>query len=102
MTPANRFSFDEKRSFMRLHIGTDLSFTDAQGQTYTGRCLNLSASGMLLETDTEVAAGDLLSVTLPSTHPAIPSLASQTQVIRVTPGETQRFMVALEIQKVMA
>lgn len=96
-----RFAYAEKRQFHRMQVETPIEFQKADGQKQEGICLNLSATGMLLELDAAVEPGDVLQVLIPSPRPEFASLNSRVLVVRVEPGSQQGHSVGVEIQEML-
>ncbi len=94
---STRFSHDEKRQFLRLFVQSDVALTDRSGEHHTGLCLNLSASGLLVETASALAPGEHIEIHLPSPQSSLRDLRVRAQIIRIEPGERYAHRLGLQI-----
>lgn len=60
-------NYSEKRDFIRMKLDTPVTIR-CEGRESVALCRDLSASGLLLEAQSELAPGDHLRVSIPSTH----------------------------------
>ncbi|AFJ02182.1 putative glycosyltransferase [Methylophaga frappieri] len=76
--------FEEKRDFQRLNL-TDRVHFRATNHTgiYRGLTLDISASGMRMQTDAELTAGETLTLIIPSHHSALKPFSAEAVVIRI-------------------
>ena len=95
-------AYNEKRSFIRMRIDADISFTiENQSETYSGRCKNISGAGILIETEKKVDTGTKLEVTVPSESPDIDNLDAIVEVMRVeAQPEKHLFILGTVIKKI--
>jgi hypothetical protein len=93
----------EKRSFIRMHIDTMVSFTlgSSSTQRYEARCKDISGAGMLLETNKKLVLGQKLHVEVPSEGLGFENLQALVEVIRVEAFPNKHlFLVGVVIKKV--
>ena len=65
-------NYSEKRDFIRMKLDTPVTIR-CEGRESVALCRDLSASGLLLEAQSELAPGDL-RVSIPSTHETLTGL----------------------------
>ncbi len=95
-----RLDFAEKRSFRRMYLGTQAEMTNLQGQSFSGRCENLSATGLLLDSDSSFSIDEELQVSIPSPTPNMPGYKARCRVNR-SDAHGSRFHVGLEVLQVL-
>lgn len=66
-------NYSEKRDFIRMKLDTPVTIR-CQGRESLALCRDLSASGLLLEAQSDLAPGDRLQVSIPSTHETLSGL----------------------------
>ena len=95
--------YEEKRNFVRVKVTTPLLFTLNQySEKYEGQCLDLSGSGLLIETTKKLLLGDQLHVTIPAARPHQTPFAAQVEVIRVEPlNDRHIYLTGTAIKKVI-
>jgi len=88
----------DQRHFTRIEIDApaDLVTVGAEPQTLKGVCRDLSAGGMLLQTQQSLAPGTQLQVTLRSHYGNEPMLSCKAKVVRSYPAE-EKVILGLEI-----
>ncbi len=96
-----RMDFDEKRSFRRMFLGTQAECLCGDGRILHGVCENLSASGLLLDSDATMTAGMEVEVRIPSPTPHMAGFHARARVLRVDSGQQKRYRIALEITEVL-
>lgn len=96
---SSRFAYSEKRSFLRMHVDTEVEYSVNGGKPSKGRCINLSATGMLLEVDGPIRPGDVLQVLIPSPRSEFASLSSEVEARRVEYLEDRKVAVGAEIRQ---
>ncbi|MCY1461306.1 PilZ domain protein [compost metagenome] len=72
--------YSEKRDFMRMRVDADVSLIHA-GQVITAVCLDLSSSGMQVQSPRQFKVGDNLEVRIDSEHTALKGLEASTEVV---------------------
>ncbi len=99
-----RTRHEEKRDFLRMQMDIPITLTHSHsGDTIQAVCKDLSGTGMLVESDTEVRAGDTYDVSVPSSRPDLDlgSLEATVEVTRVLP-RAGGFELGLKIQGIKA
>ncbi|HBO6834215.1 TPA: PilZ domain-containing protein, partial [Pseudomonas aeruginosa] len=74
-------NYSEKRDFIRMKLDTPVTIR-CEGRESVALCRDLSASGLLLEAQSELAPGDHLRVSIPSTHETLTGLELEARVVR--------------------
>jgi len=91
-------SYIEKRSYPRMVLKTDLTYTlTGSGNLFSGMCNNLSHSGIHFSTGNALPAGSSLEVTIDSRNDKIRPLKAVVEVIRVDAGTGGTFGIAGKI-----
>ncbi|MEQ6885190.1 PilZ domain-containing protein [Salicola sp. Rm-C-2C1-2] len=91
----------DKRDFIRMNVDTAIELIeDEQGQRMEGRCVDLSATGMAVEMEKELAEGQCLHTSLPSHNPDFPPFETVATVLRSEPLDDGRWRVGLRIDEV--
>lgn len=86
---------DEKRGFMRMNIESEVSVSrPGSSQMYSGKSVDLSASGVRFITQMAVTVGETLAVQLNAGTPVTPPLAVTISVVRVIEHGDGRYDVA--------
>ena len=90
--------YNEKRDFIRMRVETAVTF-EYEGQTFDAVCIDLSSTGMQIETDVALSLkqGESLRVLIPSTHAELTSLQADTQIQRLEKLDNGRLSVGLAI-----
>lgn len=96
--PANDNANDEKRSFIRLKINTEVEVNN-QGTIVKGICKDLSGSGMLLSTEAEFDLGSEIAVSIPQDGLHLPFNAT-AEVTRLQHKEGSLFTWGLTIKEI--
>ncbi|SHN25488.1 PilZ domain-containing protein [Pseudomonas asturiensis] len=78
--------YEEKRDYIRMRVDADVNLIHA-GQVIPAVCIDLSSSGMQVQTPRSFAVGDKLKVSIDSDHPALKGLEADTEVVWVTDEE---------------
>lgn len=88
---------DNRRDFLRMEVAARLQFSVADDPTvFEGVSRNLSAGGLLFETERALSVGQELRVRVLPEHQHIPPLTATLRVTRVEP-EGAGFLVAGEL-----
>lgn len=95
--------YDEKRSFHRMQIESDLRFT-YKGQdnpVYKGVSQDLSATGLLMYSDIAPEIGTEISVVMDTDNDRLPAFIAEGKVVRVKADTEQagRYLISLELHK---
>ena len=91
--------YSEKRDFHRMQVNSEIEITDSQGNSFKGVCRDLSATGMQLYVDREVAVGEELQTVLPPSSDQFPPLEAVCEVIRCE-AEGDGFLLGTNISEV--
>ncbi|OWJ97477.1 PilZ domain-containing protein [Pseudomonas sp. A46] len=89
-------NYSEKRDFIRMQVQTRAILEHA-GQRYPALCLDLSSSGMQLETEAPLTVGDRVRVLIPSEHSALKGLEAEAEVIRIGEADGGRKTLGLTV-----
>ncbi|MDG9667473.1 MULTISPECIES: PilZ domain-containing protein [unclassified Hahella] len=94
--------YSEKRDFIRMKVDSEIVLTIADtGRSLTGVCKDLSGAGMSIEIGEPFAEGAEFQTSLPSSNEAFPSFETIVRVIRCTPVSEDRYVIGVEITKVV-
>ena len=75
---------NERRDYIRMEMNTGLAFRrDGTGTVYSGRCLNLSHTGIQIETETALAPGERIAMSLDLGNPKFQPVQASMEVLRV-------------------
>ena len=91
--------YSEKRDFHRMQVNSEIEITDSQGNSFEGVCRDLSATGMQLYVDREVAVGEELQTVLHPSSDQFPPLEAVCEVIRCE-AEGDGFLLGTNISDV--
>lgn len=91
--------YSEKRDFHRMQVNSEIEITDSQGNHFKGVCRDLSATGMQLYVDREIAPGEELQTVLHPSSDQFPPLETVCEVIRCEP-EGDGFLLGTNISEV--
>lgn len=91
-------NFDEKRNFIRMNISAPLTATlTVNNELFSGECLNLSGSGILVTTTANLKVGDRCQVEVSSGYGHKPTLRAEARVARRIEGAQEKAELGLEI-----
>lgn len=91
--------YSEKRDFHRMRVDSPVEITDAKGNQSTGKCRDLSGSGMQLQVDKFFEEGDEIMALIPPADEQFPPFEAQCKVLRCeTDGDS--FLLGVTIVKV--
>lgn len=95
--------YEEKRNFVRVKVATPVLFTLSQhSEKHEAQCLDLSGSGLLIETTKKLTRGDQLQVTIPPTRPQQLPFKALVEVIRVElQSDRHTYLTGAAIKKVI-
>lgn len=86
VTPRN---YDEKRNFPRMHIDHKMTFGLAGEKNISvGRCMSLSAHGVLFTTQNPVPVGAQMELNITPGNSVVAPLNALAEVVRVEQDET--------------
>lgn len=72
--------YEEKRDYIRMRVDADINLIYA-GQIIPAVCVDLSSSGMQVQTPRSFQVGDKISVRIDSEHAALKGLEADTEVV---------------------
>jgi len=86
---------NDKRDFIRMSIDSVVDFTrPGSNDAYSGKTVDLSATGLRFITKTPVKVGELLEITIKPGIAITPSLELTMAVVRVAETEDGQYDVA--------
>ncbi|MDY0248730.1 MAG: PilZ domain-containing protein [Pseudomonas sp.] len=90
--------YNEKRDFIRMRIETAVTFEYA-GKTFDAVCIDLSSTGMQIETDASLSLsqGQSIRVLIPSSHTELTGLQADTHIQRIEKIDNGRLSIGLAI-----
>lgn len=91
---------EDKRNYRRMQVNTPANLTTIEpiaGLSYSGHCIDLSATGLSVQLDDLLELDTVLSVDIASTHPSIAPLKATAKVIRASKEEDGTITAGLEI-----
>lgn len=88
--------YSEKRDYIRMRLETPVTLHHA-GREIPALCLDLSSTGMQLEAESTLSAGDKVRVHIPSEHDALKGLEAEAEVVRITDLDGGRQTIGLTI-----
>ena len=74
--------YSEKRDYIRMTINAEVTL-HFKGLEFSGVCIDLSSSGMQVQSRSQLAVGDVLAVHLPSPTPNLDPYNVDAEVVRV-------------------
>lgn len=89
---------NDKRFFIRMDVDTE-AFYHLEGESTQHQCTcrDLSAVGMSLTTESEIAVGSLLSVLVPSNVEGFEDLSATAEVMRCQQEDDRHFKLGIKI-----
>lgn len=90
--------YNEKRDFIRMRVETAVTF-EYEGETFDAVCIDLSSTGMQIETDAalSLSQGQSMRVLIPSAHAELTGLQADTQIQRLEKLDNGRLSIGLSI-----
>ena len=83
------YDYNEKRDFMRMALDHPITVkVEGENEGFTGTAKDLSAIGMLIGCDRQVAVGAMVELTLDSQTSLVAPLKATAEVLRATPADT--------------
>jgi len=93
--------YTEKRSFIRMQVGSPIELKTESGTCHQGKCIDLSGGGMLVEIDQALEISSHVTASVISGHGHNPTLQAQCSVTRVEQTGKESYFLGLEIQEVL-
>ena len=92
-------NYSEKRDFIRMKTDSLLKFKEAGSvAVYEGKCVNISAAGVLFETDHPVNPGTLVEINITPELAVVKPLDATIEVLRSSPTNNGNFAIAGQIK----
>jgi hypothetical protein len=86
---------NDKRNFIRMNTESEISFKKTgSDQSFTGKTIDLSATGIHFITEAPVAAGDMLEVIIKPGVDVTPPLETTVAVVRADKTDDGKYDVA--------
>ncbi len=93
--------YSEKRDFIRMTTNSEMSYQEIGAtQSYQGHCINLSAAGILFETDHHVEPGTLVQINITPQLAVVKPLDATIKVVRASKNSDGKFAIAGEIKDI--
>lgn len=87
--------YSEKRAERRFPINSEVHMTLSNNKTVTGRCCNISGSGMLVQSDKPATVGGTVQLSI---QEGKIDFKAEAEVVRVT-EEEDSFLIALKVNQ---
>ena len=92
--------YEEKRRFARMTLDCDIDLKPSGTMDFVkGTCRNLSVSGIMFTTDTEITPGTMVDINITPRISVVPPLDATVEVIRVESVDPYNFNVAAVIKE---
>ncbi len=93
------YTYDEKRDFARMSIDTQVNYTvkGSAKTTHHGTSHDLSATGLAMTTDYELAVGDEIEIVMNAADDRLPPFIADGMVLRVIPNDKKTFDVSISL-----
>jgi hypothetical protein len=96
-----RGDYSEKRDFMRMAVECPMSFTlPGEDTVHRATARDLSASGLLMRCNRELAEGSSIEVSVEPEEAIVPPLKATCEVVRVTTLAPGEYEVGLKISAI--
>ncbi|TMP79830.1 PilZ domain-containing protein [Pseudoalteromonas phenolica] len=90
--------YEDKRRFMRMMVNAEAKISILEQQiTLTGRCIDLSATGLSVAVEEPLEVETVVDAHINSTSASIPPLNAHTKIVRCTQEEEGQYILGLEI-----
>lgn len=93
--------YEEKRMFVRMQVETQVNFTvnGRRDVTHHGVSQDLSATGLLLQSDFAPDVGDDINIVMNTDNQRLPPFVAQGKVIRVEAEPTRpgQFQISIKL-----
>ena len=90
--------YEDKRRFMRMMVNAEAKISILEQQiTLTGRCIDLSATGLSVAVEEPLEVETVVDVHINSTSASIPPLNAHTKIVRCTQDDEGQYILGLEI-----
>ena len=93
--------YSEKRDFIRMTANSEITYQEIGAtKSHLGHCINLSAAGILFETDHHVEPGTLVQVNITPKLAVVRPLDATIKVLRASKNNDGKFAIAGEIKDI--
>lgn len=93
--------YEEKRSFTRMRVETTVRFNVNKNSdiTYEGLSRDLSATGLLMQSDYAPPVGAALHLEMHTDNDRLPPFVAEGEVLRVEPdpAEANRYLISVAL-----
>lgn len=94
-------SYTEKREYIRLNTNAVMTIKcDGSEQTLEGRCINLSASGVLFSSEQRFEPGTLIHINITPPKAIVPPLDAIVEVLRAQADNDNGYAIAGHIRQI--
>ena len=96
-------NFDEKRDYYRMTTESPITFNlIGENNQHAGTCINLSAGGVLIDTEQEIATNSQLEINITPKMAMVPPLHAIVEVLRVEENDTSNsYIIAGTIKEIL-
>lgn len=94
--------YSEKRDFIRMTANSQMTYQESGStKSYQGYCINLSAAGILFETDHLLEPGTLVQIKITPELAIVKPLIATIKVLRTVKNTDGKFAIAAEIKDII-
>jgi len=94
--------YSEKRDFIRMIANSQMTYQEIDStKSYQGYCINLSAAGILFETDHHLEPGTLVQIKITPQLAIVKPLIATINVLRTAKNNDGKFAIAGEIKDII-
>ncbi len=93
------YTYDEKRNFARMSIETQVTYTikSSSDSPHHGTSTDLSATGLAMTTDYELAVDDEIEIIMNAASDRLPPFVADGRVLRVESNDNNTFDVSISL-----
>jgi len=92
--------YSEKRDFIRMVADSQMTYQEiGTTKSYQGYCINLSAAGILFETEQPLEPGTLIQINITPQLAVVKPLDATVNVVRASKNSDGKFSIAGEIKE---
>ncbi|MBU2862795.1 PilZ domain-containing protein [Reinekea marina] len=92
--------YEEKRDFIRMTMNATATLTEADGTSLAVKVVDLSATGMHLESNKAIAVSSSVVVIVESPNAQFQSMEAQCDVVRCIELSETKFDIGLEVKSI--
>lgn len=90
--------YTEKRNFIRMQTDSRIIYRPQGSQdSFEGRCVNLSAAGVLFITHQRFDPGTIMNINITPEHSVVPPLDATIEVVRANLDMSGKFAIGARI-----